>query len=132
MAKVKSIVCASNKNKTFHRKGFCATFHGSTNLFEMCDTTVRKRAYLEIEKLTKKHVCLRFVLECPGKQSRTNYSLIIRANTHVKPLFNVHKKDFLNSFVKSGTITVTCYYIFSDLEIRMCSLLSGIHECLNG
>ena len=34
--KQKSTACASKKNKTFHRKVFCATFHGSTNLFEKC------------------------------------------------------------------------------------------------
>ena len=34
--KQKSIACASKKNKTFHRKVFCATFHGSKNLFEKC------------------------------------------------------------------------------------------------
>ena len=34
--KQKSTACASKKNKTFHRKVFWATFHGSTNLFEKC------------------------------------------------------------------------------------------------
>ena len=34
--KVNSTACASKKNKTFHRKVFGATFHGSTNLFEKC------------------------------------------------------------------------------------------------
>ena len=34
--KQKSTACASKKNKTFHRKVFCATFHGSINLFEKC------------------------------------------------------------------------------------------------
>ena len=34
--KQKSTACASKKNKTFHRKVFCATFHGFTNLFEKC------------------------------------------------------------------------------------------------
>ena len=32
--KQKSTACASKKSKTFHRKVFWATFHGSTNLFE--------------------------------------------------------------------------------------------------
>ena len=32
--KLKSTACSSKKNKTFHRKVFWATFHGSTNLFE--------------------------------------------------------------------------------------------------
>ena len=37
MAKAKSTACASKKNKTFHRKAFCTTFHGSANLFEKYD-----------------------------------------------------------------------------------------------
>ena len=32
--KQKSTACASKKNKTFHRKAFSATFHGSTDHFE--------------------------------------------------------------------------------------------------
>ena len=32
--KQKSTACASKKNKTFHRKAFSATFHGSTSHFE--------------------------------------------------------------------------------------------------
>ena len=34
MAKAKSTEGASKKNRPFNRKAFCATFHGSTNLFE--------------------------------------------------------------------------------------------------
>jgi len=32
--KQKSTAYISKKDKTFHRKDFCATFHGSTHLFE--------------------------------------------------------------------------------------------------
>ena len=45
--KQKSTACASKKNKTFHRKVFGATFHGSTNLFETCDSDISCGVLLE-------------------------------------------------------------------------------------
>ena len=46
MAKAKSTAQASKKNKTFHRKAFSATFHGSTSLFEKYDMKADINAYL--------------------------------------------------------------------------------------
>ena len=49
----KSTGFASKKNKTFHRKAFCAALHASAHLLDTCDFT-EWRVFLEFLKRQKK------------------------------------------------------------------------------